>query len=664
MHVLANRLRSSRRPAERMKERWTADFSKPERSCFDIKPEIAHNAYLDKGSLFLGLRKRNCMAWLETENRVYVDQLIKAHLRFDGMGDYCAAGIMFRIIEGGTYYLALISSKGYFRVDVVTKNVPAPLIGWTEVSGLDGNGVSLCIVARGEHLIFLLNGRWVAEAWDSSVPGGHLGLALVSYDEADTEDPYPPPGLLSPGAQEGYACKAWLDFLSVDSRPAAVKAEYKKWCNSTEISAESRLRLAESYAALDRFDFAYDQILKAWQQREAAARSVMATYTEMRVRGELLLASRMACRLGQYDTAQEYIDACLAMRDDTSLEVLNDDEFDALSQKAIILSAQGKHAELVEFLVQRLNVKGDASSIAALYALLGHAYWNLQDHKDAAAAWDKAFSLNADNGLYAVCAANAYEQLGKNAQVLSLLLDAGNCFLRQQDNSELEALVPRLLAVGNRSWEAHALAGKWAFASGDFDRAETELALSDDLRLAARSKQEADPVACYLRGDLLNRQGKPSEAFAFFSEAVRLVPDYELYSLRLEETRSRLGDTPVEPKKKPAKATAKPPVAGKDKAAAKVDSAKVDTAKADPAKVEPVKTEPVKAEPTKAEPVKARKAPVKASGKAADKKPAPKAKPKQAVPTAKKTAAGSKAKVPGPAKKTPAKKTGKKTGSP
>ena len=566
LHILSNRLRRNLRPAERMKEKWTADFSRPERSCFDIKPEISHNAYLDNGSLFLGLRKKNRMAWIETADRVYVDQLIEARFRFDGQGGYCAAGVMFRIVEGGTYYLALFSSKGYFRVDAVTKNNPSPLVGWTEAPGLDGNGASLSIIAWGGHFIFLLNGRWIAEARDGSIPGGHLGLALVSYDEAastgaeggwaNAEALYPPPGLPSSAVQEGYVCKAWLDFLSVDSRPAAVGAEYEKWRGSAEISAESRLRLAESYAALGRFGPAYDQILKAWEQRAAAARSVMATYTEMRARGELLFAARMALWMGQYETAEEHIDTYLSMEDGSSHD--GDDGSGAFSQKAIILSAQGKHAELAKFLsghIQRVSAKGNAPGLPSLYALLGHAFWNLQDYAAAADAWEEAFSLNADGGLYAASAADALEALGQNTRALRFRIDAANCFLRQGDSREMEALVPKLLAVGKKSWEAHALAGKWAFALGDFDRAETELSLSDKLRQAAQPKQEADPAACCLRGDLLNRRERPAEAVAFFSEAARLAPGCDLYRSRLEEARSRLGDAPPCP---PAKASARP----------------------------------------------------------------------------------------------------------
>jgi len=386
LHVLSHKLRWRRLPVERMKEKWIADFSKPEKSCFDIKPENSYNAYLEKGSLFLGLKKNNCMAWLETLNRVYVDQTINARFRLDGHGGYCAAGIMFRMVEQGTYYLALVSSKGYFRLDAVNNHVPRPLIGWTETPGLNCNDVNLNIIAQGDHFIFLLNGKWIAEVYDASIPGGHLGFALASYDADHPQ--------------------SWLHFLSVDARPGAVAAEYQKWSNALEISAESRLRLAESFAALDSFDAAHNQILKAWKQREEAARSVMATYTDVRTGTELLFAARMTLQMGQYTTAEEYLNARLAMGVDSS------DALTIGAEMAKILSAQNKNEELAAFLpdyIKRAKAEKKNADIPPLYALLGHAFWNLQDYKAAANAWGKAVSLDTHNGLYAEARALAKE---------------------------------------------------------------------------------------------------------------------------------------------------------------------------------------------------------------------------------------------------------------
>jgi tetratricopeptide (TPR) repeat protein len=481
--------KSDREPSKLMKERWIADFSKPERSCFNIKPEISYNAYLEKGSLFLGLKKKNCMAWLETADRVYVNQIINASFHFTSPGGYCAAGIMFRIADSGNYYLALVSSKGYFRLDVVNNKVPRPLTGWTEAPGLDEQGANLCIIARGDHFIFMLNGRWIAEARDDSIPGGHLGYALVSYDSGDSEPAAETEEINTPVLKEDFVCQSWLDFISVDSSPGAVEAEYLKWNSSVEISAESRLRLAESFAALDRFDAAYDQILKAWKQRENAARSVTATFTDMRTRPELIFAARMAYMLGQYQIAEECINVSLTLGEHGA------DGLEALAEKAKILSSLNRYSELAAFLpgyIKRMEAEA-GEGLPPLYALYGFACWNLKKYKTAAEAWDKAFKLNGTNGLYAANAANAWEALGKPKEALRRRLTAGKCFLEQKDYNELGALVPKLLAAGKNNREAHALVGKWAHNTGDLELAQAELALADTTTAKTQNKKPAVP---------------------------------------------------------------------------------------------------------------------------------------------------------------------------
>jgi len=429
------------------------------------------------------LKKKNCMAWLETANRVYVNQIINASFRFNSPGGYCAAGIMFRIADSGNYYLALVSSKGYFRLDVVNNKVPKPLTGWTEAPGLDEQGVNLCVIAHGDHFIIMLNGRWVAEARDASIPGGHFGFTLVSYDE-ELESPPNTPSLT-----EGFVCQSWLDFFSVDSSPGAVEAEYLKWSGNDEISAESRLRLAESFAALDRFDAAYDQILKAWKQRENAARSVTATFSEMRTRVELIFAARMAYMTGQYQVAEECINESLALGED------GPEGLEALAEKAKILSSLNKHNELADFLpgyIKRLETEAN-DGLPSLYALYGFACWNLEKYKPAADAWDKAFKLNGQNGLYAANAANAWDALGKPKEALRRRLIAGKRFLEQKDYNEFGALVPKLLSAGKNNSDVHALVGEWAKKTGNVNPIEPAVAAKP--RAKSTAKTPAKPVS-------------------------------------------------------------------------------------------------------------------------------------------------------------------------
>jgi tetratricopeptide (TPR) repeat protein len=335
----------------------------------------------------------------------------------------------------------------------------------------------LDIIAYGDHLIFFLDNRWIAETHDASIQGGHLGFALLSYEtDENPETSDSPPKLQSPVNDEGYTCQAWLDYLSVDSRAVTVETEYKRRCASLEISAESRMRLAESFIATEDFQAAYDQIIKAWKQREEAARSVTATYTETRTLGELLFAAQTTMRLGQYADAEDYVDVCLAM--DTN-------NLGALAEKINILSSQNRYVDLVIFLpyyISRLEIGAKETDPSTLYDLLGHACRETGDYKAAAAAWGKAFRLNGSNGPYAVNAANAYELIGKNREALKCRLDGGKCFLQQKNYAELGPLVEKLLAVGNDNREVHILAGKWAAGIGDHKRAEAELAVAKKLK--------------------------------------------------------------------------------------------------------------------------------------------------------------------------------------
>jgi tetratricopeptide (TPR) repeat protein len=292
----------------------------------------------------------------------------------------------------------------------VNNGVSRPLIDWTEVPGLNAvceSGVNLKIIVRPDHIIFILNGKWIAEAQDDSVLAGRPGFALVSFDsDACDSDTAGKIGTGDAGIQPAATCQARLDFFSVDSRAPAVEAEYKKWKDSTEISAESRLRLAENLAALGRAGAAYDQILKAWKSREAAARSVTATYTEMRTREELLLAARMAGRLGRHETAEEYINTYFTVSSAGGNVEGKDgpDVTEALAEKAMILSSLKKYGDLAAFLPEYIGWTEKAAArevLPSLYALLGHACRNLNDFKAAAAAWATASSLDPANGLYA-----------------------------------------------------------------------------------------------------------------------------------------------------------------------------------------------------------------------------------------------------------------------
>jgi tetratricopeptide (TPR) repeat protein len=597
-----------------VEERWEADFTARvskenpgpssrrihRRVRFDIKSENSHDAWLERGSLALGLKKTNCIAWVDGPEYRYRDQVIEARLRLDGCGGYAAAGFMFRIIDGGTYYSALISNKGYFRLDAVRNGMPFPLVGWTETpeeeageaagreapeppaSAAPENAAgaarqwSMTIIAYGAHLALLVNNRWAAGINDSSISSGALGFALASYEAGPAF-----------GAQDGgqaggnlYAARAFLDSLSVETRVAEVEAAWNRWNDDAAIPARSRFRLAETFAAMAEPAPALVQIKKAWEARARSGEgpaaagpagesaggpdggAVLAAGKEtgaVRSAGEdagaalsrqdvsdlqreLLLAGRMAFQLEQYGEAEQYIDACLEADRESG------EGREAAVEKAKLLYAAERFAALRDWLE---GTPGGGSALRenpVLHTLLGHALWNLQEYEGAAEAYDRAFELDRENGIPAKNAANVYEFMGKKAEALDRLLESGAAFLGAGNYGDLGVLVPKLLLPGQDDWRAHALAGKWAYGIEDWSMAEAEFDRAEELRKAMKPRPPLDPAVSYLRGLLLIQKGRRRDALPLLEEAARFAPDYGLFQFRLAENRFLLSGDAKDPR--------------------------------------------------------------------------------------------------------------------
>jgi tetratricopeptide (TPR) repeat protein len=510
-------------------ERLIMDFSKTKKSPFDIKSETSYNAYLSKGSFQMGLKKPKCIAWTQMPNREFHDHIIEARIRLDSMGGYAAAGLTFHIRDDEAYYIVLFSDKGYYRLDVVRDGSPKPLIAWTDIYEFDGKNINLGIITYGTFLIFLVNGKWVGETSDDTYTSGKIGLALASYEEASVKSADEKPANETDNGE--YACKAFLEYLSIDTRVKSIEEKYKKWTDNINTNAESRLRLAETFAVMGDSVKALDQIHKAWERRDKAIREVSSGEESVRTKKELLLAARMSLRLGQYNEAESYLDAILEQWADSA------EGKEAVKEKIKILSELKKYAELKEFVLKHINNKKDIN----YHTLLARCYFETKEYKKSAAAWDKAFELNKKNGVYASNAANAYELTGKKEEALLRFIKAGKIFLNQDNQAELGALMPKISVLGTNNWEARVLAGKWAYSIEDYNRCITEFTAANKLRCAVKPRPEADPAHYYLWGLALNVQGKNSEAVRLIEKAVRLAPDYGLFRFKLAEIKLASG---------------------------------------------------------------------------------------------------------------------------
>ncbi|MCL2374033.1 MAG: tetratricopeptide repeat protein [Treponema sp.] len=522
-------------PDEIVEEKWEADFSRQSHARFGTCSESSHDVFLRKNlfysghSLVLAAKKTGCITWVESAEHRYRDLHISGTIRIDAKGGYGAGGMLFRIVDEGTHYSFLVSSKGYFRLDALRNGMPFPLVGWTELPLRTGEtlgpdqAVDFSIIACGSRIVILIRGRWAAEVDDSSISEGTIGFAAVSYEPGDPAYKV----ILKNTEDISYMAEVFLESLTIDSRVVEVSEFSEKWRDSPDIDGGARFRLAETFAAMTQYGAAMMQIRKGWE-----------TAGHRKTQQELLLAGRLAQALGRMADAESHISQCF------QADVESPEGKEAVTEMAKILYAGERFAELAEYCAEALKIK---SGDSVLWTFLGHAHWSLKKYKEAAASYDRAVELDGKNGLLAKNAANVYDVMGHKKEALNRYLEAGRAFLQAGNYNDLGLLVPMFVSLGEKNHEARSLAGKWAFAVEDWKMAEAEFNLAENLRKNARPKAPKDGAQVFLEALLLIRAGKRREALPLLNEAASLEKNYALFHFRLAENLFILEDNPDDP---------------------------------------------------------------------------------------------------------------------
>ncbi len=494
-------------PDEIMEELWVTDFSDTDVR-FEEESGEGYESVVGAEGLVLSLSRKNVYAWTVNPLYRYRNAVIETRFLRDARdtrddsadnGDLPetdgpsptagtgAFGVLFRYLNDSTFYSVLVSDRGYARMDAVVNGTPLPVLGWTETAATEGAEVSLRVIVRDTSVTITVNDRWVAECEDDTIQAaGKVAVAGQLWGRGD-------------------AASARVVSFAVESRPLDVEAIYTRWNQYLPIPAEAHVALAETWSAMGRHVPALIELRKAWNGRESTAR-------------ELLLASRICLAQRLVPEAEEYARSALER---------SEGDADAVTELAGILYYRGEFEEL-DVLLAGLPREAVRSS-AFLSNFEGHLLHWKGLHADAAAAYERAGSIEPDQGLFSLHAGHEWSLSGEAARAVDCWLKAAKAFLSANETDDLESVILLLAEAAPDDRRVLGARGKYLYAIGDTEAADEPLAAA----IADGSEDSAD---YYLHGMILRDRGETDAAIDALTRATELEPEYGLYRFRLAET--------------------------------------------------------------------------------------------------------------------------------
>lgn len=215
----------------------------------------------------------------------------------------------------------------------------------------------------------------------------------------------------------------------------------------------------------------------------------------------------ISMELEEYDAAESYFNKVLALTESTDFTNISDQRELALFYLGEIALIQERYEDAIGYFKGALRIRRDASDT---YFDLGLAFKGLQEYDAAIEQFETALLFDPNY-------AEAHYELG---QIYLEQGDYVNAALRLMDAKRLapdvEVIDEALMSVGQASdWEERA---RDALEDGSLDDALEAV-------LIARALVPEDPDLALLHGQVLEAQGKDSDALSVYKEGLELSED-------------------------------------------------------------------------------------------------------------------------------------------
>lgn len=509
---------------EIIEEQWQADFSRPETSRFKDETGDGYTASFipqqdgRKTGIKLEAQRKHLYAWTVNQVFRYKDVIIEADITLTApnalqhdtvhqpdltdkknteqqdqhtAGSF-AGGILFRYISQSTFYALIISDAGWVRLDAVVNSTPMPILGWVKIpegeasdTGTQNSCYSVKIIANNTTITVIINGHWIACCEDDTIQAaGKTAFAVQNWET------YP--------QVSGY-----LTRFTLNSIPITVEDTYTAANDFATVPPEARINLAKTLYAMGRY-------VPALLQLRAAARLREPEEADRMLAGRIYFAQRLLRE------AEEEFQAVLAA---------NPAQEEALAELGGLYYRDERYADLQQLLEKVPQQLMQRS--AFLSNLEGHLFHALGKHEEAAQSYQRAFQLDPAQGLFSLHQANELYDCGKKPEAVEAYLQAARVFLQHEAYQDLSEVLTVLDRIAPDNLKTLSLAGKYAYAHGDYDTALLKFK-------AVCKKGSEDSADWYLYG-LLLKSSQPKEAVKALKKACALEPEYGLYQFRLAE---------------------------------------------------------------------------------------------------------------------------------
>lgn len=141
---------------------------------------------IDSGRYTITVTDTNTLVW-STVGGPLADGSAETEIFFDQGTPTTAAGILFRMQDDQNFYVASLSSDGFYALDAREQGAWRSIIEWTPWPTIDTRGGAnrLQVLTKGTTISLYLDGALLAQTVDKAFADGDLALAVNTFDTRD-----------------------------------------------------------------------------------------------------------------------------------------------------------------------------------------------------------------------------------------------------------------------------------------------------------------------------------------------------------------------------------------------------------------------------------------------------------------------------------------------